>query len=232
MIRIAEFDLCDLCGAGGSACHFLMRISRSARTYIGNAGISPKIAAHPSRRLSSLRNLALMGFTPGKTRTDHLCNSRPRLRSARPYSRQTLVGAAMAQRSQNRQTGVSGHSDRRSRTRFLSPRCLGGDAEPCAFANPSARPHSGNHAMVEGINRQSCKSDPRSNGTTVLAGRILGSLSAQAETNRQGGALYRKESGLSGAGRRLGKLGLVQRRMAGGTACPTKTDSLKQKVAQ
>src|SRR5258707_15840863 len=76
--------------------------------------------------------------------------------------------------------------------------------------------------MAERIDRPRCQPNPRSNWTTVLAGRVLRPLSAQLASGEPDHSLHRGEPGFSGSGGFGRALALVQRWMAGENACPTK----------
>jgi hypothetical protein len=214
------------CGAGAFACHFFLRYSHQNHTCMSEppayAGIPQKTASYPHRQRSSVHHLAFMGITTSQTRSDHICHSRPSVRGAGPHSRSTAFGSALAQGPSYYRTGIECHSARRLQPRFLSSGSLGRDAEPRAFADYAPGAHPCNDAMAKGINGPKRQSNIRPDWAAVLAGRILGPLPAHAPANRPDRGLHREEPGFGRAGVFPRAVAVVQRRMAGENACPTK----------
>jgi hypothetical protein len=82
---------------------------------------------------------------------------------------------------------------------------------------------SGAHEMVERIDGQKCEPGHRQDRAAVLARRVVGSLPARLQSTQPDSGVYRKQPGFRRAGVLRGALALVQCRLAGETACPTKT---------
>jgi hypothetical protein len=128
----------------------------------------------------------------------------------------------MAERLSDCRSGGSSHSNRRWRTAFLSTFRLGGDAEPRTLADSPSGPHPWADEMVERIDGQKRKPDSGPDRAALLAGRVLRSLPTPFESSRPHRRLYRGKSGQSRIGVLCGALAMVQRGLAGETACPTK----------
>src|SRR5271169_6799722 len=77
--------------------------------------------------------------------------------------------------------------------------------------------------MVERIDGQKCEPDHGPDRAAVLARRVVGSLPARLQSTQPDRGVYRKQPGFRRAGLLCGALALVQCRLAGETACPTKT---------
>src|SRR5271169_5233237 len=77
--------------------------------------------------------------------------------------------------------------------------------------------------MVERIDGQKCEPDHGPDRAAVLARRVVGSLPARLQSTQPDRGVYRKQPGFRRAGVLRGALALVQCRLAGETACPTKT---------
>src|SRR5271165_6327981 len=129
----------------------------------------------------------------------------------------------MASRSAHCRHRRRSHSDRRIREALLSAQCVGRNAESCAFVDVSHGPGSGAHEMVERIDGQKCEPDHGPDRAAVLARRVVGSLPARLQSTQPDRGVYRTQPGFRRAGVLRGALALVQCRLAGETACPTKT---------
>ena len=118
-------------------------------------------------------------------------------------------------------SGLRYHFDRRLRKAFLSSLRLGSNAEPRAFADSPSGPRPCADERAERIDRQKRKPNPGTNRAAVLAGREFRSLPPSFESDRADHRLYRKQPGFCQTGVLSGELALVQRGLAGETACPT-----------
>src|SRR5664280_2275065 len=108
------------------------------------------------------------------------------------------------------------------RETLLRALCVGGDAEPCSSAHPSPGSHCGTDALAEGIDLAERQPNPGADRAAVLAGRVFRSLPARFEADRANRRIYRGQPGFSRLGALGGMLAVVQRGLAGETACPTK----------
>src|ERR1035437_1713442 len=106
--------------------------------------------------------------------------------------------------------------------RFYEFCAWGGDAEPCSSAHPSPGSHCGTDALAEGIDLAERQPNPGADRAAVLAGRVFRSLPARFEADRANRRIYRGQPGFSRLGALGGMLAVVQRGLAGETACPTK----------
>ena len=132
------------------------------------------------------------------------------------------LGTSMAQGLSDSRSGGSSHSDRRWREAFLSTLCLGGDAEPRTFADSPSGPSPYADEMVGRFDGQKRKPDSGPDRAAVLARRVLRSLPTPFESSTPHHRVYRGKPGCSRIGVLGGALAMVQRGMAGETACPTK----------
>jgi hypothetical protein len=159
----------------------------------------------------------------GETGAGSLLNSRPRLHSARPYFGSARHGAVVAQRSPDSRSGFNCNPSWRHRTKFLPPSRMDGHAEPRADVDIAHRPGTAIYALAEGFDVAQGEQHIKPHRRAVLAGPILGSLTADCKTDRSDNCLYRKQRGFGW----FRAMGVVERRRAGESACPT----IKIKVA-
>src|ERR1035437_9262262 len=92
----------------------------------------------------------------------------------------------------------------------------------CSSAHPSPGSHCGTDALAEGIDLAERQPNPGADRAAVLAGRVFRSLPARFEADRANRRIYRGQPGFSRLGALGGMLAVVQRGLAGETACPTK----------
>ena len=96
-------------------------------------------------------------------------------------------------------------------------------AESCAFVDFSHSPGFGADEMVERIDGQKCEPDHGPDRAAVLARRVVGSLPARLESTQPDRGVYRRKPGFRRVGVLRRALALVKCRLAGETACPTKS---------
>jgi hypothetical protein len=193
-----------------------------AKPAILHARIPTKITAFPPERFLCVHHLAFVGIPAGQTRPHEAPHSGARFRSAGSCFGSPCLRTTMASRSAHCRHRRRSHSDRRIRQALLSAQCVGCDAESCAFVDVSHGPGSGAHEMVERIDGQKCEPDHGPDRAAVLARRVVGSLPARLQSTQPDRGVYRKQPGFRRAGLLRGALALVQCRLAGETACPTK----------
>src|SRR5664279_4811532 len=144
------------------------------------------------------------------------------LRGSRPRHGPVRCRSAVAPEPLHRESGGCSYSDRTGRETLLRSLCVGGDAEPCSSAHPSPGSHCGTDALAEGIDLAERQPNPGADRAAVLAGRVFRSLPARFEADRANRRIYRGQPGFSRLGALGGMLAVVQRGLAGETACPTK----------
>src|SRR5664279_5336775 len=144
------------------------------------------------------------------------------LRGSRPRHGPVRCRSAVAPEPLHRESGGCSYSDRTGRETLLRALCVGGDAQPCSSAHPSPGSHCGTDALAEGIDLAERQPNPGADRAAVLAGRVFRSLPARFEADRANRRIYRGQPGFSRLGALGGMLAVVQRGLAGETACPTK----------
>jgi len=186
-----------------------------------NARIPQKVASFPSSGSASIPDLAPMGIFASRSAIHGVPNSRKSLRRDGPFLGPACLGTDVAPRSAHRGSGGYGDHDRRLRAALLSTLCMGGDAKPRAFTGGSSGSGPGADAIAQRLNGPRRESDPGSHRTAVLARRVIRPLLTECRPSQSHHSLHRGEPGFGGSGECCGGVAVVERRMAGGTACPT-----------
>src|SRR5215467_15767814 len=94
------------------------------------------------------------------------------------------VGTAVVEGPPRCRCGGSADCERRVPEATLRTVRLGGDAQPRAFTHSSQSRCGGADEMAKGIDCAESEPTIGSNRTTVLAGRVIRSLSAQSKSGR------------------------------------------------
>jgi len=186
-----------------------------------HARIPQKVASFPSSGSASIPHLAPMGIFAGRSVIHGLPDTRTPVRRDGPFLGPACLGTDVAPRSAHRGSGRQRNHDRGLRAAILSTLWMGGDAKPRAFTDRSSGSRPGADAMGQRFNGPKRESDPGSHRTAVLARRVIRPLLTECRPSQSHHSLHRGEPGFGGSGECCGGVAVVERRRAGGTACPT-----------
>jgi hypothetical protein len=148
-------------------------------------------------------------------------NRRPSVCGSKPGVGPSLLRTPLVKTASDCRPGRRGDSDWRGRETLLRTRRLGGHAQSRAPADPTQGSGTGADEMAKGIDCTKCQFTSRTNRATVLAGRVIRPLRAPFDTTRPNHRLHRGEPCVSRTGQLGRALAVVQRGLAGATACPT-----------